>query len=224
MEDRKKQREDYSKRGTIQAAKRMQIIAELGKEEKNNENDDGNTKRNLDQSKDTFGMDDNDWNVYKDIQKNNFSEDEEDDQQLLNDLEEKLTELDSEFNQILYQVGPSGHQRPVQAEDFQIRLWADRYRGSEILFQPSIVGLECAGLTEAIETIFSQLSRDQLKRMLGNVVILGGNSKVPGFDSRIEKELRMMTPSDLQINIQNNIQNRELQPWLGAKKLANLWQ
>jgi len=46
--------------------------------------------------------------------------------------------------------------------------------------------------------------------MLGNVVILGGNSKVPGFDSRIEKELRMMTPSDLQIKIQNNIQNREL--------------
>jgi hypothetical protein len=48
MEDRKKQREDYSKRGTIQAAKRMQIIAELGKEEKSNENDDGNTRRNID--------------------------------------------------------------------------------------------------------------------------------------------------------------------------------
>jgi hypothetical protein len=45
----------------------MQIIAELGKEEKNNENDDGNNRRNIDQSKDTFGMDDNDWNVYKDI-------------------------------------------------------------------------------------------------------------------------------------------------------------
>ena len=57
--------------------------------------------------------DDNDWNVYKDIQKNNFSEDEEDDQQLLNDIEEKLTELDSDFNMILYQVGPTGHQRPV---------------------------------------------------------------------------------------------------------------
>ena len=43
----------------------MQIIAELGKEEQVQET--------------TFGMDDNDWNVYKDIQKNCFSEDEEDD-------------------------------------------------------------------------------------------------------------------------------------------------
>lgn len=57
----------------------MQIIAELGREEKNNDNDDGNTKKGPDHSNDTFGMDENDWNVYKDIQKNNFSEDEEDD-------------------------------------------------------------------------------------------------------------------------------------------------
>ena len=47
-------------------------------------------------------MDDNDWNVYKDIQKNCFSEDEEDDQQALNELEEKLAELDPDFNLMLY--------------------------------------------------------------------------------------------------------------------------
>jgi hypothetical protein len=40
-------------------------------------------------------------------------------------------------------------------EDYQIRLWTDRYRGSEVLFQPSIVGLECAGLTEALEIMFA---------------------------------------------------------------------
>jgi hypothetical protein len=34
MDSRKKEKEDFSKRGTVQAAKRMQIIAELGKEEK----------------------------------------------------------------------------------------------------------------------------------------------------------------------------------------------
>jgi actin-related protein 5 len=90
----------------------MQIIAELGREEKNNDNDDMNIKRGPDHSNDTFGMDDNDWNVYKDIQKNNFSEDEEDDQQALNELEERLTELDPEFNLILYQVGSQGH-RPA---------------------------------------------------------------------------------------------------------------
>ena len=35
MESRKKDKEDFSKRGTVQAAKRMAIIAELGKEADN---------------------------------------------------------------------------------------------------------------------------------------------------------------------------------------------
>lgn len=38
-------------------------------------------------------------------------------------------------------------------EDFQIKLGTDRYKGSEILFQPSIVGLECEGLSEILENI-----------------------------------------------------------------------
>ena len=86
----------------------MQIIAELGKEEKLQ--DDKNETN-------TFGMDDNDWNVYKDIQKNCFSEDEEDDQQALNELEENLAELDPDFNLMLYQAG-SGGRRPPTEEDY----------------------------------------------------------------------------------------------------------
>jgi hypothetical protein len=45
------------------------------------------------------------------------------------------------------------------AEDFQIRLWADRYRGSEILFQPSIVGLETEGISEVLENLLNSFGR-----------------------------------------------------------------
>lgn len=45
------------------------------------------------------------------------------------------------------------------ADDFQIRLWADRYRGSEILFQPSIVGLETEGISEVLENILNSFGR-----------------------------------------------------------------
>jgi hypothetical protein len=67
-------------------------------------------------------------------------------------IEEHIAELDPEFNLLLYQDGPGGH-KPLTAEDFQFRLWTDRYRGSELLFQPSIIGLECAVLSEALETL-----------------------------------------------------------------------
>jgi len=89
------------------------------------------------------------------------------------------------------EADPTAH-RDLTQEDHQIHLWTDRYRGSELLFQPSIIGLESAGLTEALEIIFSQLRRHQVHKLLQNVVILGGNTLTPGFDERIRHELTML--------------------------------
>ena len=85
-----------------------------------------------DTTDDNFGVDDDDWNVYRDIQKDRFSEDDDDDHAALTEVEEKIAELDADFNLMLYQQG--GGQRPQNAEDYQIRLWSDRYKGAELLF------------------------------------------------------------------------------------------
>lgn len=218
----------------------MQKIVELGKEEKavHGSGVPGTqTRGNKDTTNDDFGAQDQDWDVYRDIQKDGFSEDDEDDQQAMDEIEDKLGELDVDFKTIMYETGPGGH-KPATAEDYQIRLWTDRYRGSEVLFQPSIVGLDCAGLTEALRNIMQQLNNSQKTKILKNVVILGGNSQVPGFDDRIRSELTMMANQGTQINIVNHfeyrnlesddkppaVDNRLLQPWLGAAKLAQNWQ
>ena len=62
------------------------------------------------------------------------------------------------FSNLLYNTN---HQ--PTAEDFQIRLYTDRYKGTEILFQPSIVGLENAGIGEILEIIMGQM-KEPLKR------------------------------------------------------------
>jgi hypothetical protein len=66
----------------------MMVLAELGKE---NEKP---TKKNEKQS-DEFGKNDDDWEVYRGISKNNISEDEEEDQQQLNDIEAQIIEMDN---------------------------------------------------------------------------------------------------------------------------------
>ena len=205
------------------------MIAELEREASaaNNEHY-SNAKK--DQTKDNFGQNDEDWDIYKNIQNDGFSEDEEDDKEALNEVEEQILELDQDFGLIIYQNGPDGR-RPPTAEDYQIRLWADRYRGAEVLFQPSMLGLECAGLSEAIESICHQLTKEQRARILSNVTILGGNSLVPGFDQRIKRELVMFNEAGANVNIVNEWKpgltekpDRQMDPWLGAMKLAHLWQ
>ena len=126
---------------------------------------------------------------------------------------------------LLYQAAPESH-RPVAAEDYQIRLWTDRYRGAELLFQPSIIGLDCAGLSEALETIFMQLTHQQKHAMLQNLIIIGGNSRIKGFDERILSEIGMLNQQDTPINVVNQYSSadqRQISPWLGAAKFARTW-
>jgi actin-related protein len=90
------------------------------------------------------------------------------------------------------------------AEDFQIRLWTDRFRGSELIYQPSIIGLESEGLSEILEhtlNFFGRagarfrpqnpecdeiLGRDYRADILSYVLLTGGNTLVPNFDNRIK--------------------------------------
>ena len=222
MNEWAKKKEEFSKRGTQQAQQRMQKIVELGKEERQAPS--VQVKVNKDTTDDDFGLKDQDWEVYRDIQRDGFSEEEEDGQQALNEVEEQICELDEDFNLLLYETGPGGY-KPATAEDFQIRLWTDRYRGSEILFQPSIIGLDCAGISEALRNMFSQLPRDKVARLMSKVVILGGNTLVPGFEARIRSELEMAINEGMRLNIVNTYQpDKMVQPWLGAARLVNTWQ
>ena len=122
--------------------------------------------------------------------------------------------MDPKFSNLLYNT----HHQPT-AEDFQIRLWADRYKGSEILFQPSIVGLENAGLSEILENIMHTMSKDQKNAILSYVHLTGGNTKVEGFDKRIESELRMMNSVGTNINVVRAY-DAQLDAWRGAMCLA----
>ncbi len=71
----------------------------------------------------------------------------------------------------------------------------ERYRGSEILFQPSIIGLECEGITEILEHMVKSIGDCEARnQMLDFVLLSGGNTLVKGFDARIKRELQMVSP------------------------------
>ncbi len=71
----------------------------------------------------------------------------------MNELEEQIADLDPKFANLIYNTS-----KQPTAEDYQIRLWTDRYRGTEILFQPSILGMENAGLSEILEHVMNPLT------------------------------------------------------------------
>jgi actin-related protein 5 len=123
--------------------------------------------------------------------------------------------LDPKFANLIYNTS-----KQPTAEDYQIRLWSDRYRGTEILFQPSIVGMENAGLSEILENILHPLSQRIREKLLKFVLITGGHTKVPGFDKRIESELRMINQVGTPINVVRSY-DEQLDAWRGGAWFAN---
>jgi len=148
----------------------MMVLAELGKEvEKPTKKNEKNT--------DEFGKNDEDWDVYRGISKNNISEDEEEDLNKLNDIEAEIVEIDPNYR--------NNHEFEFANEETSSLLGVDQFRGNELIFQPSIIGVDQAGLTETINNVLKLLSPEEQKKVSSFVfltvsvilLILGRKSK-----------------------------------------------
>jgi actin-related protein 5 len=80
--------------------------------------------------------------------------------------------------------------------------------------------MENAGLGEILENILGPMSQQQRERLLRFVLITGGHSKVPGFDKRIEAELRMTNRAGTPISVVKSY-DAQLDAWRGGAWLAS---
>eukprot|EP00249_Psilotum_nudum_P017779 c26484_g1_i2 orf=45-2201(+) len=171
---------------------------------------------------DTFGMRDEDWQLYKRMGKDNDEDSEPDEDELeLARLNGRLQELDPLFNPSVFQQTADARQnRSLTAEDFQILLGTERFRCPEILFQPHIIGIDQAGLNEMIGISMRRLAKGWVEQVArGTILLTGGNTLYNGLDARLHAELRKNRPegSDLKIL---KASDPLLDAWRGASTYA----
>lgn len=77
-----------------------------------------------------------------------------------------------------------------------LKLGNERFTMPEILFDPSIIDLQQSGLCETIAESIQASPKEFRSLLCSNIVIVGGCAKLPGFQSRLEKDLRPLIPSE----------------------------
>ncbi|TPX57687.1 hypothetical protein PhCBS80983_g03653 [Powellomyces hirtus] len=214
-------------RRSKESQQRMRNIASLAAEEAPIK------RRRGGSSEDTFGADDDDWGIYREISKEDDS-DEDLDATELNKLDEMLLVHDPEFvsenpfdggrpfsNTVIYQLAHGTHAVDLAepAIQSQIHLNVERIRVPEVFFQPRIVGLDQAGLVETVDDILKRFDPGQQELMAKNVFITGGNSLLKNMDQRIEADLRALRPFQSTVKI-TRARDPLLDPWHGAAKWA----
>ncbi|OLP87699.1 actin [Symbiodinium microadriaticum] len=104
-----------------------------------------------------------------------------------------------------------------------VQLQDERWRCPEALFNPSLVGLECFGVSGMVWDSISRCELDVRKNLLSNVVLSGGCTMFPGFSERLSKELRALAPVAAQCDIRVLKSRDQISAvWTGGQVFASL--
>lgn len=258
--DRKKQRkklkDQLNDRKSHAAQIRMKNIANLASDRNDDKsfssthegNGSSRLKRGLkkvtidNDPNDTFGANDDDWLIYRDISKFEDEDELELEDNELRHLEELLLKYDEDFSlDDMYNSeynwkkstihkflrGTYKYDPEDQHQHHQMHLNVERIKIPEILMQPSIAGLDQAGVTEICESLLlkrlpgSNFGKDKPETgLVSNIFLTGGFSKIPGFADRIVKEFTSFLPVGSELNV-ISAENAFLDSWKGMKLWSN---
>ncbi|KAJ6112413.1 hypothetical protein N7512_007737 [Penicillium capsulatum] len=222
---------DLGNRKSLASQMRMKTLANLAAE--------GPRKRRRGGDEDDFGANDDDWGVYRTVATGEQSDEEEEEDLggMLNGVEKELLDYDPEFteNHTLaaqsdwtkslvhaFLRGPWPFDPESQREAHQLHLNVERIRVPEVVFKPSIAGVDQAGLIEIAGDILNQRfpNPDDRDRLLKDVFLTGGNTLFTGFEERFRNELRAFLPVDAQLGVRQ-ASNPALDAWRGAAQWAS---
>ena len=71
------------------------------------------------------------------------------------------------------------------------------FAAAAAIFEPALVGIEASGLAAAVREALEGLEEPLQRKLLRNVVVTGGLSRLPGLSDRVFKELRAELPFHL---------------------------
>lgn len=231
MKDRDRMKADMGNRKSLASQMRMKTLANLAAE--------GPKKRRRGGDDDDFGANDEDWGVYRTVATGEQSDDEEEEDLggALTTLENELLQYDPEFteNHTLaaqsdwtksmihaFLRGPWPFDPESQREAHQLHLNVERIRVPEVVFKPSIAGIDQAGLVEmAADIVHHRFSHaDDRSRLLRDVFLTGGNTLFQGFDERLRRDFRPLLPRDAELVVRR-AGDGVLDAWRGAAQWAS---